>query len=368
MAWLVAALATAAGAGAQAVARDTAAATTAADSLAAGDSSGFDAPLFLPAVLYGPETRWGGGIGVLSVSRERDPQQRPDAFGAEVLLTQNRQYTIGANTDFWTAGNTWRIETSVSAVRYPNRFFGTGISTPTTFEKYNPTSLTGIVAAQRAVRPGLYVGGRVAYDRTRVDDLEPGGLIDGRPDADGWRQLVVSSQLVYDTRDRVFAARRGAVASLVVARADRALGSEFVHTRITGDVRRYWPIHERGVFAWQARSDVVLGEVPFDRLPSLGGPTLLRGFFAGRFRERALGITQAEYRVGPWLDLVGLTVFGGIGSVASTFGELGASAWRAAGGVGLRLVAEPRTGLALRLDYGVGRGSRGFYVTVGEAF
>jgi len=39
-----------------------------------------------------------------------------------------------------------------------------------------------------------------------------------------------------------------------------------------------------------------------------------------------------------------------------------------AGGIGLRFVVEPKNGLMLRLDYGVGKDVDAIYVSVGEAF
>lgn len=361
----------ASGAAAQTPPPDPVPATTTAAKVAKPDTadSKLGHPLIAPAFTYTPETGFAAGVGVLAVTQERRPRQRPDAYGANVLVTQRGQFTLAGTADIWTRDNRLRVETDVAAIRFPNRFFGLGLDTPTSGERYTPTTFAGSVTVQQAVWRAVYLGVRVAGDRTQLSDLDPAGRIVGYRERDGWSLISVGAQAIYDSRDRIFAARHGAVSSLSVSRTDRALGATFDATRVTLDLREYAAVHRQLTIALQGRLDHVAGELPFDRLPQLGGPNLLRGYFAGRFRDRSLGIGQAELRIGPWWDLLGVTVFAAAGGVASDLDALRDVRFRRAAGAGLRLIVNPQTGLGLRIDWAQGEmGSRGWYITVGEAF
>lgn len=350
---------------AQEPARTTAAAVARPDTA----DSRLGSPLIAPAFTYTPETRFAVGLGVLAVTEERRPFQRPDAYGANLLVTQRGQFTLAGTADVWTRDNRLRVETDIAAIRFPNRFFGLGLDTPSQGERYTPTTFSGSLNVQRAVRRGIYLGVRAAGERTSLTDLDPAGRIAAYRERDGWSLMTVGVQAIYDTRDRLFAARHGAVSSLSIARTDRALGATFDATRITLDLREYAALHPRVTVALQGRLDHVAGQLPFDRLPQLGGPNLLRGYFAGRFRDRSLGIAQGELRFGPWWEFVGVNVFAAAGGVANTLEALRDVRFRRAAGAGLRLIVNPQTGLGLRIDWAQGEmGSRGWYITVGEAF
>jgi len=112
-----------------------------------------------------------------------------------------------------------------------------------------------------------------------------------------------------------------------------------------------------------------VSEQPFDLMPQLGGDVLLRGYFAGRYRDRQLLALQGEYRTPVWWRL-GLVGFAGIGQVADNWGALGLGHFHPSAGVGARFQLSRTEGLNIRADYGWGfdAGTTGFYLSVGEAF
>jgi hypothetical protein len=64
-----------------------------------------------------------------------------------------------------------------------------------------------------------------------------------------------------------------------------------------------------------------------------------------------------------------VTLFAATGGVAPGLDALQDVRFRRAAGAGIRLFADPRSGLSLRIDWARGElGSRGWYFTVGEAF
>jgi outer membrane translocation and assembly module TamA len=74
---------------------------------------------------------------------------------------------------------------------------------------------------------------------------------------------------------------------------------------------------------------------------------------------------QAEYRRILYKRLGGV-LFAGAGSVFGTPGE--SLVWRPNAGLGLRFQLSKKQKLNVRLDYGFGVRSQGFYLTFGEAF
>lgn len=65
---------------------------------------------------------------------------------------------------------------------------------------------------------------------------------------------------------------------------------------------------------------------------------------------------------------LGAVVFGGVGTLGDSQTLLRLGDPKGAYGAGLRFVANRRDHLNVRLVYGLGHESSGFYLTVGEAF
>ena len=114
-------------------------------------------------------------------------------------------------------------------------------------------------------------------------------------------------------------------------------------------------------------SETTSGSPPFDQLPELGGDKLLRGYFQGRYRDRALIAFQAEYRW-PLFWRVGAAGFVGVGQVADGLSGFRLDRFWPAGGVGIRFLLAEQEGLNVRADFAFGDGSSGFYLAFGEAF
>ena len=76
---------------------------------------------------------------------------------------------------------------------------------------------------------------------------------------------------------------------------------------------------------------------------------------------------QAEYRrqLLPWL---GLTAFSAFGDVASQFDEFQLSEFKWTAGGGIRLMVNKADRINIRIDYGIGHETSGFYFAFAEAF
>jgi hypothetical protein len=101
----------------------------------------------------------------------------------------------------------------------------------------------------------------------------------------------------------------------------------------------------------------------------LGSPYDLRGYFLGHYRDRALILGIAEYRMqfkkrNGDLSRHGAVGWAGTGSIASTFGDFRNFLPNA--GIGYRFEVQSR--MNVRAEIGFGKNSRGFYFSFNEAF
>lgn len=109
------------------------------------------------------------------------------------------------------------------------------------------------------------------------------------------------------------------------------------------------------------------GRVPFYDQCLLGMSQDLRGYEAGRYRDRRMLAAQAEYRREVWKRF-GAVGFFGVGEVAPTFGNFRYDKLLPGGGLGVRFRLTKKNHVNLRVDYAWGKGSSALYIGVGEAF
>ena len=102
-------------------------------------------------------------------------------------------------------------------------------------------------------------------------------------------------------------------------------------------------------------------------LSLLGGQTLMRGYYRGRYRDKDMVVVQLEYRMPVWRRL-GLVGFFGCGDVSDRLSQFRLESFKMTGGFGVRYRIQRQQGSNLRLDFGLSRESSGVYVTVNEAF
>ncbi len=220
----------------------------------------------------------------------------------------------------------------------------------------------------RRVAAGWYVGGRIsAIDmqvRFDAEQLAPGLVI---PDAERRAQTIAVGLAVQgDTRDNQFQPRRGYFFNTKVDVFDAAFGSDFDYSLVQISLDHFQPLG-RAVLAWRAAVKSARGDVPFWDLSSLGQGNDIRGYEAGRYRDRDLFATQVEYRR-PWKGRWGWVAFAGTAQVAPALDELESANWRTAGGVGLRFRIADDNPLNFRLDVATGEDGSVLYLGVGEAF
>ena len=135
------------------------------------------------------------------------------------------------------------------------------------------------------------------------------------------------------------------------------------------DIRKFFTVWKTGrVLALQAKARIGVGDVPYGEMSQLGTPFDLRGYLWGRLRDKSLVYGIAEYRHKLYIKSKpsrhSLVAWTGIGTI---FNEDSKTYYGVPNlGFGYRLEIQPR--VSVRLDYGFGMQTQGFYFNFQQAF
>jgi outer membrane protein assembly factor BamA len=340
------------------------------DSIPASDRNKF---LIFPVVARTPETSWNFGFAgtyIFHAHSHADTVTRTSTIPFGGVYTLNKQLVLGLGANVFFPGEKYwfRMESSFSS--FPDKFWGIGNDTPDENEErydfkqffFNPILL-------RKVYPQLFLG--VSYEYQRVYDFNflPGGQfetldVEGRyGNYTSGLGLVISR----DSRNNAYSPNKGSLLQFTYTNFSRALGSETGFRMYKLDIRKFFKTAPTHVLALQAMGTFSSGNVPYRYMPVIGSPTVMRGYYSGRFRDKNLVAVQAEYRMPVWWRF-GVVGFAGMGQVSDQIENVRFDSFKLSAGVGLRIALLQQEKFNLRLDYGFGNNSQAFYVIVSEAF
>lgn len=339
----------------------------------------------VPLVYYTPETRLAYGVAATATVHFRRDEgfaaARPSQLTLALAYTQNHQLLLYLPFQVFYDHNRYYAYGEAGYYRYTYYYYGVG-QREVARELYGVNFPRARVSAFRRLGAGagagagkLYAGLRYQYENYRVSSTEAGGqLASGTvPGGLGSRLTGGGLGLFYDSRDNVFFPQKGVVADLSAflrnraAGVGRGTGETTRFDRYAADVSEYHALGRHGVLAVNYYGSFIVGTAPFNALSLLGGSRRLRGYYEGRYRDQNAALVQAEVRVDVYKRL-GAVAFGGVGTLGDERALLRLHEPKSAYGAGLRFTANRRDHLNLRLDYGLGQRSSGFYLTVGEAF
>lgn len=179
--------------------------------------------------------------------------------------------------------------------------------------------------------------------------------------------------LSYDSRDIPVDAWEGMLIDFRTTLYSQILGGDNKYQVYQLDYRQYEKVFREGsTLAWQLKLRITKGDVPYGEMSQLGTPFDLRGYIWGRYRDESMFLFLAEYRYvfkkrNGKLSKHGLVGWVGGGNIFSlpTIENVN-NKWLPNGGIGYRLEIQPR--MTLRLDFGIGRETTGFYFNFNQAF
>lgn len=326
-----------------------------------------------PAVSYAPETSLQFGAAAIWVLKSKDHGvdfERQSTISPFVLYTLKNQIISAFNLNLFTKkGNL--LEGSLRYYDFPDSYFGLGNNNdPDISEQYRNQYYQIEGRFFRNIKKVLFIGAAWDIQYNSISDLVSGGMLDAdKPDGlSGGSVYSVGPAFRYDTRNNSIYPDHGSFISL---RSLLNYLGDFTYTSHVIDARKYFSLwNKENILAIQLQGNVTTGSrVPFYKLPQLGGDERLRGISnASLYRDRQMIYSQVEYRR-PLFWRFGMTLFGGIGDVASSYGDFRFKEFKYVAGVGGRLAAIPKDKLNLRVDLGVARGGQfAIYAGISEAF
>lgn len=343
------------------------------------DTADVSRPQFItyPILAYSPETNWEIGLsGLYIFYAKRDTSNRLSEIVAQGFYTIENQYGAFLEHALYSDKNNWFFLGNIKYQSFPVSFYGKGISA-----KLSDEQLVGaiqFIVKERVLKniwKDLYTGFELEWNQStnvtfsNPEFLDPAANLIG---TNGSKNLSLGAGLLIDTRHNVLNVRDGHFTELAFLNSSKSLGSDFNFTSVISDSRYYRTVRKNQVLAMQLLGQFTWGDVPYNQLPQLGGPNLMRGYYQGRFRDNHYLATQIEYRFLPlplgFSKRIGASLFASTGTVFSNSSNLQFSNFKGAAGGGLKFLLFPKKDIFVRVDYALTREGSGFYFFIGEAF
>jgi hypothetical protein len=193
--------------------------------------------------------------------------------------------------------------------------------------------------------------------------------------ADFFKQKTVAlgPRFQWDTRDNTYYPVKGLFLDSGIDLFGEGIGSEWTYQYTKIAFNKYTTVAKNQVLAVRGVGCAAMGDhIPIYDLCLFGTSSDLRGYTAGRYQDRRMFATQAEYRLTlpskGFMGRFGVVGFGGFGGVAKNFGDMAWSDLLPAGGGGLRFRLTKSEKVNFRMDFGFGKNGHTFSMGLGEAF
>lgn len=328
--------------------------------------------LAFPFFLKSPETNLGfGAVGVYFFkAKKNDREIRTSDINLLSLYTLKEQVVVVLGSTIYFSGEKQIFRWQGSYSYYPDKFWGTGNQSLSEAQEdysihqlfFNPQLLQKFIL-------NWYAGINYEYQHITNFNYKSNGVFDQQniPGRFGGNTSGIGLLLTWDTRNNAYSPSKGSFVELNSTYFSKALKSDFDFNTVKIDFRKFISFSKTSVLGMQLLIKDNSGNAPIRNLGMLGGPEIMRGYYNGRFSDNDFVAAQAELRQF-LLGRFGMTVFGGMGEVSSQISELSTNGLHYAWGAGLRIMVSKSEKLNLRIDYGIGKNSKGLYVILKEAF
>lgn len=329
----------------------------------------------LPVLTYSPETRIGLGAGFILNWDYKDakPGTNSSLLQSFFIYTQNDQIDWTSLFEIFTNENRFFFSGKIGYLRFPQYFYGVGNELSIEQrEKFSFNQFYFDLKNRIRVGKGLYLGLDYYFNKNYDIIWQEGSKYQNDSTLFGTEGYVLSGlgpEIAYDTRDFPFNPTKGSFLSASILVFAGELGSQFNYSIYQVDLRHYISINEKKkwVLAFNLYGLFANGNVPFNRIPALGGEQIMRGYYSGRYRDHNYIAGQLEWRMPIW-KFIGFTAWVATGQVGADLKTFSWQGFKPNVGLGLRVRFDKKSRTNIRLDQGFGRDSRGFYLKINEAF
>ena len=310
------------------------------------------------------------GIGLLAAGLFRldrtDSITAPSDISIFANVSVSGFYALGVTGNTIFSHNKRRLNYTVMFASAPRSFWGIGYDEG----RNNPESTYSekrYLVEGRYLHEFLshtYIGGLVSFEHTRgLKFTEPAYL---HGEKMKYTATGIGAILEYDSRDFIPNPFRGVYVSFQETLFPKGLGNcgkTLWRTTFTADV--YQRVWKDAVLAADLYAVFNTDGTPWPMLARLGGSQRMRGYYQGRYTDNDMITLQVELRQRIWRR-IGCAVWGGAGNVFPSLGEFDWAQTLPNYGVGFRWELKKRVNV--RLDYGFGKKTSGFLLSINEAF
>ena len=339
------------------------------------DSSGKSNFIIYPTLAYTPETKTEIGlVNLYLFYANQNNKNRLSEINTFSFYTAEKQYGVLLDHAIYGDGDKWFFLGRGKFQYFPMKYYGIGINTPE--EGYDLVSNTNIQLRERVlrkIRGNFFIGAEFDFQKMYNVEFSVSNPVDyDYPTGyKGSSNIGFGMGLVFDNRKNVMNVRKGLFAELAFLNYSKSFGStnSFVSTQF--DFRYFRTgFTPKDVLALQGSALFNNGDVPFNQMAMIGGESMMRGYYLGRFRDKNYFTSQAEYRFLPFgfSKRLGAAAFISTATVAPSAKSLFSSSFKMAGGVGARYLIFKSKDIFVRFDLGFTREGNGYYFYIGEAF
>ncbi|WP_413294271.1 BamA/TamA family outer membrane protein [Bdellovibrio sp. HCB185ZH] len=214
---------------------------------------------------------------------------------------------------------------------------------------------------------GFYLGPTLSFmdfkNSFNVSNVPPTVDPSSKLDSQAW---VPGVKVQYDKRNNTFYPTEGIYTNFQMQFYDERFGGGHTFQHYKANYNQYFQILDDQVLAARAALQVNVGDVPFYHMAMFGQGPDLRGFKSGKYRDKMLWATQAEYRQ-RFNDHWGMVLFAGVGDVAEKASDLSLTDLLWSGGTGVRYRLGKENPVDFRVDVAHGD-DWVWYFSVNQAF
>jgi len=344
-------------------------------------------PVSSPAIGSGLE--W--AVARLFPFNKKDEVSPVSSVGVAGIFTNNGSRGIAIGGRLYMKEDRYRVAAGIASATINFDVYGIGAASGRqgTFIPLNVDGHASIVEFLYRIKKAIYLGVRGQYRNATLslnqDRLHSPDITSEPPDQVMNVIEQIQSQLLHqttvsigprfqwDTRDSTFYPKHGFLTEVASDFFSTGLGSKWSYQYYKASFNKYNALSDHQVLAFRGMACAASGDpVPIYDLCLFGTMNDLRGYTGGRYQDRRMFATQAEYRLmfpvkGFW-GRFGVVAFVGVGAVGDKFTNIGFSDLLPAGGGGLRFRLLKKYPVNFRVDYGQGNDGHTLSIGVLEAY
>jgi outer membrane protein assembly factor BamA len=344
-------------------------------------------PINSPAIGAGLE--W--AVARVFPINKRDEVSPPSTVGVGGVFTNNGSKALALGGRIYLKQDRYRLATAFGTASVNADIYGVGkvAGDKGTYVPLNTDGTGFLGEALYGIRKGVFIGVRsqwrnlrLSLDQEKLNDPDRGyqapedvAKVIEQIGQELLRQQTVSfgPRFQWDTRDSTFYPKKGLFMDLNMDFFSTGVGSKWSYQYYKVGFNKYNSIGEHSVIAFRGMGCAAFGDrVPIYDLCLFGSQNDIRGYSAGRYQDRRMFATQAEYRYTlpfkGFMGKFGVVGFVGVGAVGRTYGDMAWGDLLPGGGAGVRFRMLKKQPINFRVDYGLGKVGHTLSIGILEAF